>query len=107
MSRAADFAIRTGESLIAAKGLVGHGQFQDYVTLDCGLKLSTANLYMKLAQHKGAYSQLLAANPQDSKGLSQAELLRFLSSASQKRKRKTAKPNKPPAIPKSRWRWWR
>jgi hypothetical protein len=124
LSHAAAAAIRTGDFLIEAKGRLKHGEFGDYVTLECGLKESTARLYMKLAKNKDKLSQLLAANQQCSSGLSQAQMLRFLSSASEKPKRKAAKstelqapqsneppeaakPNEPQAAPKSRWRWWR
>jgi hypothetical protein len=93
LSQTAVKAIETGEFLLEAKQLVKHGQWQDFVMLDCGLKLSTAQMYMKLAAHKDELEQLVAANPQSSRGLSQAQALKFLSSAQQKRKLRKA-PNK-------------
>jgi hypothetical protein len=41
LSQTAVKAIETGEFLLEAKQLVKHGQWQDFVMLDCGLKLST------------------------------------------------------------------
>lgn len=103
LSVAAAAAIRTGEYLLEAKKLVKHGEWQDRVVFDCGLKLSTAQMYMKLAAHKDQLSQLVAANPQTSVGLSQAQALKFLSSAQQKRKR--TRPATKAQLPKDSW--WR
>ncbi len=91
LSASAAKAIEAGEFLLELKKAVRHGQFQDVVTLDCGLKLSTAQMYMKLAAHKDELSQLVAANPQTSRALTQAAALKFLSSAQQKKRRTTKK----------------
>jgi hypothetical protein len=107
VSHAAVFAIRTGEYLIEAKALLRHGQFGDFITLECGLKRSTADVYMKLARNKDQCSQLLTANSQSTRNLTQAQMLRFLSSAtkSRKPKGKRGKGNGPQrASPRS---WWR
>jgi len=71
---------------------------------DCGFKLSTANARMKIATGKDTIYQYLAANPQNSRGLSQAQALKFLSQGQQKRKaRKRAKKPEPAAKPATDW----
>jgi hypothetical protein len=88
-------AIEIGERLRELKPRVKHGGWTDYVTLDCGLSMASAQIYMKLAKHKDEFNQILAANTESSRYLSQAQMLKFLSSA-EKRKRK----RKPAAVAK-------
>lgn len=82
-------AIEIGERLRELKPRVKHGGWTDYVTLDCGLSMASAQIYMKLAKHKDAFNQILTANTESSRYLSQAQMLKLLSSA-EKRKRKPA-----------------
>ncbi|WP_426410035.1 DUF3102 domain-containing protein [Bradyrhizobium ganzhouense] len=84
-------AIDAGKELIAAKASVKHGLWQDYVGIECGISLSTANNYMRLAKHEAQLTPLLSANPQTSAFLSQAQALKFLGEERKKRKRKPAK----------------
>ena len=87
LSNAAGHALKTGEYLLEAKAKrLKHGQLTDFITLDCGLKLSTGQMYMRLARKKGELNPLVAANAQTSRGLSQAQALKFLSSGAPKRK---------------------
>lgn len=85
-------SIRAGEALIAAKKMLkethGHGNWLDYMTLECGLKERTAQVYMKLAREKEKLEPLLTPNPQRPAFLSQTAALQFLSAAKQKVKRK-------------------
>lgn len=91
MSAAASKAISLGEQLLKDKEEIPHGGWKDYVTYDCGLSMSAAQTYMKLAKNKEQLSQLVAANPQSSGFLSQAQALKFLSSAQQKKRRSAKK----------------
>ena len=84
-------AIAAGKELIAAKATVKHGLWQDYVGIECGLSLSTAQNYMRLAKHEAQLTPLLSANAQTSGFLSQAQALKFLGDERKKRKRKPAK----------------
>jgi hypothetical protein len=88
MSEAASKAIILGEQLLKDKKEIPHGGWKDYVTYDCGLSMSAAQTYMKLAKNKAQLTQLVAENPQSSGYLSQAQALKFLSSAQQKRRAK-------------------
>ena len=84
--------IRCGKALIAAKNVVKHGEWADYVGLECRLSLRTVQTYMFLAKHEDELQQLLKANPRESAYLTQAQALRFLSAAhKEKRRRKRAK----------------
>ena len=86
LSHSAAHAIRAGEFLLEAKTQLKHGEFQIFKTLDCGLTLSTAQIYMKLARHKEQLTQLVGTNVQRSRGLSQVQALKFLASAGRKSK---------------------
>lgn len=88
MSEAASKAIILGEQLLEDKKQIPHGGWKDYVTYDCGLSMSAAQTYMKLAKNKAQLTQLVAENPLSSGYLSQAQALKFLSSAAAKPKRK-------------------
>jgi DUF3102 family protein len=71
-------AIENGRFLLEAKSLLAHGQFQAFVKY-CEIPLSTAALHMKLAKPENIgiidteMKQRVAANPQSSGYLSQAE----------------------------------
>ena len=81
-------AIAAGKELIAAKASVKHGFWQDYLGIECGLSLSTAQNYMRLAKHEAQLAPLLSSNPQTSGFLSQAQALKFLGDEQKKRKRR-------------------
>jgi hypothetical protein len=87
-------AIAAGKHLLKAKALLkqekGHGLWQDYVGIECGLSLSTAQNYMRLAKYEVQLAPLLSANTQNSGFLSQAQALRFLGDERKKRKRRKA-----------------
>ncbi len=95
LAKGAAACIRAGEALIAAKKMLkekhGHGNWLDFMTLECGLKERTAQVYMKLAREKEKLQPLLAPNPQSPAFLSQSAALEFLSAAKQKTKRKLKK----------------
>jgi Protein of unknown function (DUF3102) len=83
-------AIAAGKELIAAKATVKHGLWQDYVGIECGLSLSTAQNYMRLAKHEAQLAPLLSANVQTSGFLSQAQALKFLGDERKRRKKRKA-----------------
>ena len=89
-------SIRAGHRLIAAKECLkkehGHGLWQDYVALECGLTMRVAQIYMKLARQEDKLKELLAERRIGNSYLSQGAALKLLSTASNKRKRKVAKP---------------
>jgi hypothetical protein len=85
-------AILAGKLLIEAKAACPHGLWQDYVAVECRLGLRTAQLYMKLAKQEPQLRQLLAAKTKGASFLSQAEALRLLSVAQQKRRKSKPTP---------------
>jgi Protein of unknown function (DUF3102) len=87
LSHSAAYAIRTGEYLETAKKKVRHGDWPDYLGLECRLSERTARLYRQLYRHKDQFRQLLAANRQNSAALTQSEMLRLLSMAQKKKRR--------------------
>ncbi len=97
LGRGASAAIAAGEALKSAKEKLrkegGHGNWQDYVTVECRLRPRTAQIYMLLARNKDSLTQLLAAKAQTNSFLTQGEALNFLGVAKKKRKRvQKAKP---------------
>ncbi len=97
-----------GDLLLEAKETVGHGNFEDYVTLECGISLSTSDVYRKLAKGKDVINQWLVANSRTSVTLSQAQALKILVSAQPKLKgaKKKSKSEPPaPAKPRKFWPW--
>lgn len=92
LAKGAAACIRAGEALIYAKKMLkenhGHGNWLDFVTLECSLKERTAQVYMKLAREKEKLEPLLAPNPQSPAFLSQNAALEFLSAAKHKAKRR-------------------
>ena len=87
-------AIDAGKGLIALKAELrkqkGHGLWQDYVAIECGLSIRTAQNYMHLAKHEASLVPFLSGNAQGS-AFSQAQALKFLGEERKKRKRKPAK----------------
>ena len=43
-----------GALLIEAKGLVGHGEWAQWIADNCGFSLRSAQAYMRLAENRGA-----------------------------------------------------
>jgi len=84
-------AIIAGKALIALKAELkkqkGHGSWQDYVAIECGLAARTAQNYMHLAKHEATLAPLLSRNPQGS-AFSQAAALKFLGEEKKKRRPK-------------------
>ena len=71
-------AIETGKALIAAKKQVGHGNFEDYVTIECRFTVRTAQNYMRLAKHEAKLDQLLAHKNEGRSYLTMNEALKFI-----------------------------
>ncbi|UGY27308.1 DUF3102 domain-containing protein [Bradyrhizobium septentrionale] len=91
-------AIAAGKHLSHAKALLkkekGHGLWQDYVGIECGLSIRTAQNYMHLAKHEAQLAPLLSDKAQGSAFLSQNAALKFLGDERKKRKkRKASKPD--------------
>jgi hypothetical protein len=87
-------AIAAGKHLLKAKALLkqekGHGLWQDYVGIECGLSLSTAQNYMRLAKHEVQLAPLLSEKSQRSGFLSQNAALKFLGNERKKRRQRKA-----------------
>lgn len=87
-------AIVAGRALIALKAELkkqkGHRLWQDYVGIECGLSIRTAQNYMHLAKHEASLAPFLSGNTQCS-AFSQAQALKFLGDERKRRKRKPAK----------------
>jgi hypothetical protein len=71
-------AIETGKSLIAAKKQVGHGNFENYVSIECRFTVRTAQNYMRLAKHEAKVRQLLAHKNEGRSYLTMNEALKFI-----------------------------
>jgi Protein of unknown function (DUF3102) len=54
-------AISIGAALRKAKKLVGHGNFEEYVSVECRFSLRAAQNYMKLAKHEAKLAEMLTA----------------------------------------------
>jgi hypothetical protein len=64
--------------LIVAKRLVGHGNFEDYVTIECRFTIRTAQNYMRLAKYEPQLRQLLEGKNEGRAYLTMKEALNFL-----------------------------
>jgi len=86
--------IIAGKALIALKAELkkekGHGSWQDFVGIECGLSLRTAQTYMHLAKHEASLGPFLFDKTQGS-AFSQSQALKFLGDERKKRKRKVVK----------------
>jgi hypothetical protein len=90
-------AIAAGHALAKAKELIrkehGHGYWQDYVTLECGLGLRTSQVYMYLAKHEAQLKELLTGTRIANASISQTQALKLLSAGrTRKIKRRKQKP---------------
>lgn len=54
-------AMEIGKALRQAKALVGHGNFESYVAIECRMPLRTAQSYMRLARYEAQLDQLVAS----------------------------------------------
>jgi len=81
-------AVETGKALLQAKPLVGHGNFEDYVAVQCRFSMTTAQNYMKLARKEAEVRQRLEAKTKDSGYLTLSEALKFIGTLSNKNRRK-------------------
>lgn len=54
-------AMEIGKALRKAKPLVGHGNFESYVAIECRMPMRTAQSYMRLARYEAQLDQLLGA----------------------------------------------
>jgi Protein of unknown function (DUF3102) len=71
-------AIGVGKALVAAKRQVGHGNFEDYVAVECRIAMRTAQNYMRLARHEAEVQQLLAAKAQGPAYLTMGQALKLI-----------------------------
>lgn len=53
-------AMEIGKALRKAKALVGHGNFENYVAIECRMPMRTAQSYMRLARYEPQLAQLVA-----------------------------------------------
>lgn len=87
-------AIVAGKELITLKAELKQQKpsplWEDYVPLECGLSLRTAQNYMHLAKHEASLTPFLSDKTKGS-AFSQAQALKFLGDERKKRKRKPAK----------------
>ena len=87
-------AIAAGKHLLKAKTFLKQGKdgrlWQDYVGIECGLSVRTAQNYMRLAKNQAQLAPLLSGKTQGSAFLSQNAALKFLGSERKKRKRRKA-----------------
>jgi hypothetical protein len=82
------WAIETGKALDAAKKEVGHGNFEDYVSIECRFTIRTAQNYMRLAKHEHEVRQLLNEKTQGRAYLTMSEALKFIDQLGKKNPRK-------------------
>lgn len=88
-------ALQTGKALIEAKKQVGHGNFEDYVAIECRMVMRTAQNYMKLARNEAEIIQSLEEKRNGHAYLTMGEALKIigkLSANSKRRKRAKPKP---------------
>jgi hypothetical protein len=92
-------AIAAGEALLKAKDLVkkevGHGAWQDYITVECRLIPRVAQNYMNLAKKKDELLHLLGTKTNSNSVLTQTQALKLLSSATKKGRAKPKRSEKP------------
>jgi Protein of unknown function (DUF3102) len=81
-------ALALGKALVAAKAQVGHGNFEDYVTIECHFTVRTAQNYMRLARYEPEVRQLLARKSEGRAYLTMGDALKFVDKLSKKNPRK-------------------
>jgi hypothetical protein len=83
-------AVEAGKDLIEAKKQVGHGNFEDYVTIECHFTMRTAQNYMRMAKYEPKLDQLLANKNAGRSYLTMSEALKFIGTLRDKKKRKAS-----------------
>jgi hypothetical protein len=90
LAHSAAEGIRAGKSLNQLKAQLrkehGHGNWQEYVILECRLAPRTAQVYMYLARQEDKLKQLLAGKANGNAAISQSQALKLLSAARTKRR---------------------
>jgi hypothetical protein len=79
-------ALETGKTLRVAKKLVGHGNFADYVAVECRFSMSKAQNYMRLARREDEVRQMVAAKAQGGGYLTLGQALKFIGALSHKKR---------------------
>ena len=88
MSHALDAALDAGDALIAARRLVAHGGWADWLGQHCGVSIRMANNYIRLAENRA----LIDANRKRVSEMSIRAALKLLTpKRSEQRVRKSAK----------------
>jgi hypothetical protein len=83
------WAIETGKALLAAKKKIGHGNFEDYVAVECRcFTIRTAQNYMKLARSEAAIRQALGEKTHGFASLKLGEALKIAAKLGAKGRRK-------------------
>jgi hypothetical protein len=83
-------ALEAGLQLLAAKDEVGHGRFETYV-VRCGMKMRTAQNYMKLARQEIKLRELLSERSAGNAHLTMDEAMREVAKLDAKKKPKRRK----------------
>jgi hypothetical protein len=81
-------ALRTGKALLAAKAVVGHGNFADYVAIECRVTMRMAQNYMRLAKREAEVHQMLANKRNGVSYLTLGQALKFSGTLSKKNSRR-------------------
>jgi hypothetical protein len=84
---AVERALDAGLQLTAAKAEVGHGNFETYVAR-CGLKMRTAQNYIRLAKKEAEVRQLVAEKAHGNAYLTMPDALKFVAGLEAKKKPK-------------------
>jgi hypothetical protein len=80
-------AIGIGKALREAKRLVGHGNFEDFVAVECRcFTMRTAQNYMRLAKYEAQLAQLLAGKNEGRSYLTMNEAFKFIDKLKRRRK---------------------
>ena len=79
-------AIEIGKALRKAKALVGHGNFESYVAIECRLPMRTAQSYMRLARYEPQLAQLVAGKNAGLAHLTMADAFKLIDKLRPKRK---------------------
>jgi hypothetical protein len=81
-------ALETGKALLQAKRDVGHGNFDDFVAVECRFAMRTAQNYMRLAKQEAKVCQMLAEKRTGSAYLTLNQALKFITALSKQSRRK-------------------
>jgi len=81
-------ALETGKALVEAKRQVGHGNFDEFVAVECHFSKRTAQNYMRLARKEAEVCQMLAAKRHCGAYLTLNQALKFITILSKKNSRR-------------------